>query len=173
MNQAENIQTIKIEMRKMGIILRKLRLHAVLLLIILALEGCSGSDDCSDYACFTPPASFVFDLVDKESGKNIFSTEDYGPEQVEVWNMTEDKKEAFGFIKEDGLNWISIQTIGWKTEKVEYEIRLDGELIVELYVDVERLSANCCTFSKYNEVRIDTAEYEYDEDSDIFTIYLN
>ena len=153
--------------------MKRIATYAVFYMFFLIVNGCSGSDDCGDLACFTPPANFVFDLVDKETGINIFLSESYSPEQVTVWNKTEDRKEAFGFIIEDQLYWISIQGIGWKTEKVEYEIRLDQEVIAELYVDVERVTANCCTFSNYNEIRLDTEEYKYLEGTDVFRIFLN
>ena len=151
--------------------LRMFRSVLIILLSVISLGGCSSSDDCG--ACFTPPASFVFDLIDKESGQNIFRSESYTPEQVTVWNLTEDKKEPFWFIVEDQLYWISIQTIGWETEKVDYEIRLDGEVIADLYVDAERKTVDCCTFTKYNEVRLENAEYEYDDSLGIYKIFLD
>ena len=151
--------------------LRMFRSVLIILLSVISLGGCSSSDECG--VCFTPPNSFVFDLIDKESGQNIFRSESYTPEQVTVWNLTEDKKEPFGFIVEDQLYWISIQTIGWETEKVDYEIRLDGEVIADLYVDAERKTVDCCTFTNYNEVRLENAEYEYDDSLGIYKIFLD
>jgi hypothetical protein len=153
--------------------MKKRIFYTLFYLSFLFVAGCADNDNCTDFDCFTPPASFVFDLIDKESGENIFRSGSYTPEQVEVWNRTDDEQVAFGYVIEDQLYWISIQSIGWKTEKVEYEILLDGEVILGLYVDVERVTENCCNFTKYNEIRVDTEEYEFDETIGIYKIYLD
>ena len=141
------------------------------LLLFIFLQGCD-NNDCEDLLCFTPPTSFVFEIVDKESGENLFTNGTYTPEQIEVLNTDDNSKRTFGFLSEDDINLIVIGSIGWETEVAKVVVKTAGEDILNLYVDTERASENCCSFSKYNEKRIDNAEYTLDKQSDIYTIYI-
>ena len=131
------------------------------LLPVLFFMGCD-NNDCEDVACFTPPTSFVFELVDKDSGENLFTNGTYTPAQIEVLNTEDNSNRTFGFLSEDDINLVVIASIGWETEVAKVVLKIDGEDILDLYVDAERTSENCCSFSKYNEIRIDNAEYTLD-----------
>ena len=146
-------------------------LKYLLLFLFIFLHGCD-NNDCEDLLCFTPPTSFVFEIVDKESGENLFTNGTYMPEQIEVLNTDDNSKRTFGFLSEDDINLIVIASIGWETEVAKVVLKIAGEDILNLYVDAERASENCCSFSKYNETRIDNAEYTLDKQSDIYTIYI-
>lgn len=142
------------------------------LFTLLFILSC-GNDDCEDYLCFTPPRGFVFEIVDKESGENLFTNGTYSPDQIQLLNTDDTSKKQFTFLDENEINLISIGSIGWESEIEEVELIIAGESILILYVDSERVSENCCSFSRYNEIRIDNADYEQDTQSDIYTVYID
>lgn len=150
----------------------KLLLKYIALFALLFSLSCS-IDDCKDIACFTPPRGFVFEIVDKESGENLFTNGTYAPEQIQVLNTSDNSKKQFTFLDENEINLIRIGSIGWESEIEEVELIIAGERILILYVDSERVSENCCSFSRYNEIRIDNADYEQEAQSEIYTVFIN
>ena len=143
----------------------------VALIALLFTQACD-NNDCEGQLCFTPPIGFYFELVDKESGENLFTNGTYNPDDIEVLNVLDNSKKEFSFISEDDINIIQIGSIGWDSEIEEVILKVGDEIILNLYVDSERVSENCCSFSRYNEIRIDNAEYELDQQSGIYTIFL-
>ena len=77
------------------------KIYLVLILFASLLQSCN-SDDCGE--CFTPPQSFVFELVDAEIGGNLFTTDMYNPEDISVINTIDNTERAFQFISENQLN---------------------------------------------------------------------
>jgi len=149
---------------------KKLILTAVL--ILLGMQACVDKD-CEDLLCFTPPMPFAFELVDKESGENLFTNGSYDSDDIEVLNVNDNSRREFKFISENEFNIIQIGSIGWENEIAEVVLKVGDVTILNLYVDSERVSENCCNFTKYNEIRIDNAEYELDQQSGIYTILID
>ena len=149
----------------------KKTLKLVALIALLFIQACD-NNDCEDLLCFTPPIGFAFELVDKDSGENLFTNGTYNPDNIEVLNVLDNSKREFSFISENEVNIIRIGSIGWETEIAGVVLKVGDASILNLYVDSERVSENCCNFSKYNEIRIDNAEYELDQQSGIYTIFI-
>ena len=149
----------------------KKTLKLVALIALLFIQACD-NNDCEDLLCFTPPVLFAFELVDKDSGENLFTNGTYNPDNIEVLNVLDNSKREFSFISENEVNIIRIGSIGWETEIADVVLKVGDASILNLYVDSERVSENCCNFSKYNEIRIDNAEYELDQQSGIYTIFI-
>ena len=149
----------------------KKTLKLVALIALLFIQACD-NNDCEDLLCFTPPVLFAFELVDKDSGENLFTNGTYNPDNIEVLNVLDNSKREFRFISENDINIIRIGSIGWDSEIADVVLKVGDAIILNLYVDSERVSENCCNFSKYNEIRIDNAEYELDQQSGIYTIFI-
>ncbi len=149
----------------------KKTLKLVALVVLLFTQACD-NNDCEGLLCFTPPIGFAFELVDKESGENLFTNGSYDSDDIEVLNTVDNSKREFSFISENDINIIRIGSIGWDSEIADVVLKVGDAIILNLYVDSERVSENCCNFSKYNEIRIDNAEYELDQQSGIYTIFL-
>lgn len=145
-------------------------LKPLALLILLVVQSCNDKD-CEDISCFTPPFIFTFDILDKETGENLFDNGTYTEEQIEVVNKSDGSERAYEFIGGE-INFLRIPSIGWETEIAEVLVKLDGEEAFTLFVDVERRTENCCSFSEYNETRIDNADYEYDQQREFYRVYL-
>lgn len=141
------------------------------LLLLLVVQAC-GKDDCEDYACTTPPAPFVFEIVDKVSGENLFSNGTYKPEQVEVVNTADGSELEFTFVEENELNLLRINSVGWQTETILSSIQLAGEEIFTLYVDAENVTEDCCNFTRYHEIKIEGTAYELNEEEGVYTIFV-
>lgn len=146
----------------------KLIIKSLFLFAILFLQGCN--TECGE--CFTPPQSFAFDLVDKVGGDNLFANELFNSNDIEIINLAENTEVEFRFIAENGYNIIEINTIGWKTEKVNYSFNIADKHIFNLYVDAERLNDNCCSYTVYNEIEIADAEYAWESSRGIYQILV-
>ena len=144
----------------------------IAVMILLSAQACADKD-CEDVLCFTPPMPFAFELVDKDSGENLFTNGSYDSDDIEVLNVSDNSRREFVFISENELNIIQIGSIGWENEIAEVVLTVGDETILNLYVESERVSEDCCNFTKYNEIRIDNADYELDPQSGIYTIRID
>ena len=145
------------------------KINLIIILFTIILQGCI-TDDCGD--CFTPPQSFMFEIVDKTSGENLFTNETYTPEQIRITNTLNNSKGAFTFISENDINLIQINTIGWKTEIVNLKVDILDYHIFDFYVDAERKSGDCCSYTEYNEITVGASEFELDTQTGIYRILV-
>lgn len=122
--------------------------------------------------CFTPPASFAFELVDKESGENVFANGTYISADLEIINLADSSAVEYSFIAENNFNIIVINSIGWKTEIVNCSFNLSAKHICNFHVDAERLNDDCCSYTVYNEMEIADAEYAWDNSRGIYQILV-
>ncbi len=143
----------------------------VLFMNALLLQSCGKGDDCGE--CFSPPSPFVFEIVNKETGENLFSDETFDPGDIEVVNTQGTKSYSFNFIDEDDKNLISIGSLGWVTENVSVLIKIGETEILTLTVDAERLTENCCSFTRYNAISIENAETDLDDLTGVCTVYVS
>lgn len=141
-----------------------------LVFTFLLLTACSEEEECG--LCMTPPNYFVFDLVDNSTGENLFRNGTFNSDDIEVLDALDHPIE-FTFIEENDINLIEIYTIGWQTEIVNYRINIASENIFDLYVDAERLSENCCSFTRYNEIEISNADFSLSVETGIYTILVD
>ncbi|WP_405411784.1 hypothetical protein [Maribacter sp. Asnod1-A12] len=146
--------------------------NSVLIALVTFLMILTSCDDCEDKACFTPPNGFTFELVDKTTKENLFTNEIFNSNEISVTNLADNSNLEFDFIDEDDVNLIQLNSIGWETETIEVLITVSGIDILNLIVDAERTSEDCCEFTKYNEIRIENAEFELNEENGIYTILI-
>lgn len=147
------------------------RLPKLLFVISLVIGILPACDDEKCGECFTPPNIFIFDLVDQTTNENVFTSGRFTFGDIEILDAS-DKQVEFSFIEENDVNLIQIHTIGWKTEIVNYRINIGTKNVFDLYVDAERLSEDCCSFTKYKEIEISNTDYTLDTKSDIYTIVV-
>tara|TARA_B110000091_G_scaffold190298_1_gene213338 strand:- start:46 stop:411 length:366 start_codon:yes stop_codon:yes gene_type:complete len=65
---------------------------------------------------------------------------------------------------------VQIGSIGWETEIVILKIDISDNNIFNFYVDAERKTMDCCTYSQYNEITIRNTEFELDNQTEIYKI---
>ena len=143
---------------------------SVLLVLISIFQSCN-DDSCNDQLCFTPPESFVFEIVDKTSGENVFTNGTYDPGDISITNIMNDNDPVeFTFISENNFNLIQIGSIGWETEIVNLKIDIADDHIFNLYVDAERKMEACCAYTEYHEITVGGSEFKIDSQTGIYTI---
>lgn len=143
----------------------------VLLIGLAAINfGCDKRSDCG--VCFTPPSPFLFEIVDKATDENLFTNGTYESKQIEIINADDNKNVNYKFIGENDFNVIQINSIGWKTEKINIMVKISNINIFNFHVDAERLTQDCCSFTKYNEIRIDNSEFELDTEYGVYKIVV-
>lgn len=145
----------------------------IILAIILLIfnQSCNKENETETIDCFTPPQGFQFELVDKSTGENLFTNGTFNSIDIKVINLFDQKNVEFNFIDENDYNIISIGSIGWKTEIVYYSIKISSKNIFNLYVNAETVNDKCI-ISKYNEIRIENSEFELNQESDIYKIFV-
>ncbi|MGK7389181.1 MAG: hypothetical protein ACNS60_02480 [Candidatus Cyclobacteriaceae bacterium M2_1C_046] len=130
----------------------------LILPFILLAQGCK--HDCEDVACFSSPDPIYFELIDKGTRENLFTNGTYKPEDINIIDVATEQPVISNFITENGVNLIQLNSIGWQTETVIYSINHLDTRLFELYIEAERLTENCCSFTEYNSIRIQYAEVE-------------
>lgn len=146
----------------------KATIKILFLLFISLTQSCT---KCGK--CFTPPAPFVFNVVNKTTGENLFKNGTYNPKNIEVVNLADSSRIEFAFISEDERDWIQITTIGWKTETVHYVINVSNRNLFDLYVEAERLNDHCCSYTKYDKILIENAKYTSDTSTGVYNILID
>lgn len=148
---------------------RLIQLSFVLLLI--TAFGCSSDSNIID--CTSPPVSFAFEFIDKDSGENLYTNGTFDAKQaITVTDMDTKKIVQYAYIKSDNLNRLSIDAIGFQSGTFNYEIKIENKSIFELHVSAERLSKNGCSFSKVNSFEIKNAESKLDKTNGVYKIRI-
>jgi hypothetical protein len=145
----------------------------LLLTLVFINQGCDieqGKENDCGGAADSFPTPFFFEIIDKVTGENLFTNGTYEPDQIEIKNIVNNRDIEFTFIDEDDFNLIMIHSIGLKTETVNAEVIIGNDTIFSLYVDAERVYEACFSYTKYNEIRIDNAEFELDGEAGLYTI---
>ncbi|MCX2742312.1 hypothetical protein OO013_00470 [Mangrovivirga sp. M17] len=150
--------------------MRFLLLPGFIFLFLTGLSSCSLENDCP--TCFTPPEPFNFELVDKETGENLFSNGTYELDQIQIINIVDESTIEYDFISENNINIIQLKSIGWETEIVNYRFDHSGNELFKLKVDAVRKNDDCCSYTEYNEVVISNVEYEFVEETGVFKIKI-
>ena len=143
-------------------------IRLLFLTILFINSGCNTEKECGE--CFTPPTPFLFEIIDKETRENLFTNGTYESSQIEIKNIVDNSNFEYTFLSENNYNLIQINSIGWYTETVNISVKIGTNDIFNFYVDAERLSEDCCSFTKYHEIRIDNSEFELDSTTGIYRI---
>lgn len=147
-------------------------INFLLFVIIILNLGCKKDNNCEGYACFTPPSPFLFELVDKSTNENLFTIGTYQSNQIEVFNTMNNSNVEFTFVDDNSLNLIQVNSIGWQTEAVNIIVKIADETLFNFYVEAERLNENRCSFTRYNEIRVENVDFELNADTGIHKIFI-
>ncbi|MBS2211047.1 hypothetical protein KEM09_06525 [Carboxylicivirga mesophila] len=147
----------------------KAKLFGCFLLILFAC-ACDMVKDCP--ACMTPPKAFVFNMVDNGSGENLFTNGTFSIDDIQIKDVITQKSIEFDFIDENNLGYINLYSVGWQTEVVNCYVYHDDDVLFTFYVDAVRKSEDCCSFTDYNAIELEGAEFELDGSSGVYDILL-
>ena len=126
-------------------------LKSIYFLFVLSfLMACDG-DDCKDIDCFTPPNYFNFEIKNKTTGEAPLD---------------------YQFITENNLNIIVLNSVGWQTEKTTVTFELKEGVSFNFYVDAERKYEDCCSFTVFNETKVENAPHEFEASKNLYSIFF-
>lgn len=142
----------------------------VYILLMLVMAGCSLSNKCEDYICSTPPPSYNFEIVDAETGENLFTNETLFREDIQLKD-DENRNIDWQFISENNRNIINLH-IGWEEGLNSYTLILAPELEIEINIQSQKKTENCCTFYEISEFSISPFEWEQSPTTGIYRIKI-
>jgi hypothetical protein len=146
------------------------KVNLILILFTIVFQSCK-DDECNQL-CFTPPQGFQFEIVDKESGENLFTNGTFDSNDIVITDILNNNNSVeFSFISENSVNLIAISSIGWETEIVNLKIDIADNHIFNFYVDAERIN-DCCSHTAYNEITITDAAFELDNQTGTYKIFV-
>ncbi len=131
----------------------------------------SSCDKCKNVECATPPPVFEFEILDKQSNENLFTSEVFNQHQIRIENQ-EGKEVLFNFISEGDRNTIKLLGIGAKTEKIYYTINIADEVIFDLKIDAERKKGACCDYTEVHSIAIENIEYSINKSTEVISIFV-
>ncbi len=140
----------------------------LLLLIIPIIQSCNEDEDGMN--CFTPPADFTINIVDSASDKNIFLDGMFEANDLRITDDLNNNRPMEYTFRSD--NKIHISSIGWSTEIVDLKFEVEDTYLFNLYVDAERVSDEDCTYTTYNEIDFRNTTFEFDGQTDVYTIFV-
>ncbi|MGV8945813.1 MAG: hypothetical protein ACOH1N_05245 [Lutibacter sp.] len=124
--------------------------------IAVTFSSCDLNNDCGD--CFTPPRSFGFDFIDKDTSENLFTNHTFNDNNLSV--IDEKGKEInFKLIYINDRHILSLNEIGWELAPKIYTIKLSDEVSVIVSLDMDKMEGDCCTYFEVKEFGIQDFEY--------------
>ena len=134
---------------------------------LFILSSCK--EECDP--CMTPPSPFYFEIRDAETDVNIFTSGLANPDDLRLINASTNEDIEFDFLDENDYNVIMIGSIGWQTEIIAAKLFLADEEVFTLNVDASRKSGDCCSWTEYNDIEIEGADFTQDNISNSYVVY--
>jgi len=123
--------------------------------VLVITQSCD-TNECEDILCNSGPAGFQLELVDKDSGENLFSNGTFNKEDLELINISESEAE-YRSIDENDYNIIRISTF----KSVDHSMKISNTEIFSISIDAEGVTEDCCFFTRVNEFEIEGADLEF------------
>ena len=147
-------------------------MRIISILFVLSLFIACDGDDCKNIDCFTPPNYFNFEIKDKTTGENLYTIGSLQADQLKVFNAVTKVSMDYEFITENNLNIIVLNSVGWKTEKTTVTFELKEGMSFNFYVDAERKNENCCSFTVFNETKVENAPHEFESSKNLYSVFF-
>jgi hypothetical protein len=138
------------------------------LVALLAIHSCN--EDCNE--CFTPPQPLLFEVVSEDSRDNLISNGTYTSKDIEIVNQSNDQLVEFSISQNGDSDILNINTIGWQTETINYLITANDESLFTLQLNAQRISEDCCSYTKYSDIEISGSDYEINPETGIYSILV-
>jgi hypothetical protein len=98
------------------------RIGILIPMALFIIQSYNDDKECPRYCSPADPLNSA--LVNTLNGENIFTNGIYTPTDIILIEKSDGRNDEFDFINENDLNIIRINTIGWKTETVNYSINI-------------------------------------------------
>lgn len=137
-------------------------------LIITGISSCDPFNNCGE--CFTPPGGLPLRILSKVDSSDMLYSGAYHPDSVRIFYMLDDYPVDFQlYIQLDATNQsgaLYCDEISWKSldgYKNSY-LYLNVSDTDTIYLDVVRVTENCCTYHVFNELKINGMDVHQEED---------
>lgn len=138
-----------------------------LLFLLLFISACSTKDE--GILCETGPVGFSFEIVDAATGKNLFTSGSYTPDQLQIENQ-KGETVTYRFLKERDV--IDV-LLGWESKSDVYTVTLNEDITFDLVFSLRTSSSGGCTSTSLAELEIEGVSYEINDTNGLATIYVN
>ncbi|MBK6263592.1 hypothetical protein JKA74_00990 [Marivirga sp. S37H4] len=133
--------------------------YLLALIMVVCLQSCNiFGDNCEDYACFTPPQSFHFELINSQE-ENALSDPAFDTNKLKVIRLEDEQSLNFDIETINEIEIIQVQQIGWEEGLKNYQFLYEDNALFVIRVDAESVSEDCCSFTQYNEKSLLNAEH--------------
>ncbi|WP_298526691.1 hypothetical protein [uncultured Christiangramia sp.] len=138
-----------------------------LLFSLAFLQSCGTDDDedCSATICDAGYADLNFQIIDSNTGENIFDNI-ASSEGITVVETSNDLEADFQVIENNEQKTLVIYTFN----DAEFSVMYADEEIFTVSVEGEAITEGCCPTIAITDLSIEGAEYMYDEMNDIHVI---
>jgi len=138
-----------------------------LLFSLAFLQSCGTDDDedCSATICDAGSADLNFQIIDSNTGENIFDNI-ASSEGITVVETSNDLEADFQVIENNEQKTLVIYTFN----DAEFSVMYADEEIFTVSVEGEAITEGCCPTIAITDLSIEGAEYMYDEMNDIHVI---
>lgn len=139
------------------------------LVFIFLCIGCNSEADVTDD--LTAPGTFAFQILNKDTGENIFSNKTYNPEKIIVKNLDSQNVVQHHFISDNDLDIIVLENLGRESEDVNYSINVGDKSMFELHVDAILVKKD--EDFEYKNIAITNTEFKQDKTSGVYNIFAS
>ena len=144
--------------------------HLLIFIAILALMSCD-TRDCDDMTCFTPPPVFLFKIVDKASGENLYTNGTLNSDDIKVTDEN-GKQLQYTFITENNVNLLQANEFGWDSNISTYHIYPDNDIKIDIALQSKMKNENCCSFYEISEFSVVNYNYSIENSTGIITVEI-
>jgi len=140
----------------------RLKLIGIMTLNLLIFVGAGllpSCNSCENYACFTPPESFYFQ-IENNTGKTLLDEENFDLSAIDIVNTTAEKALQPKIFMLDSVSFVSADLIGWEEGENTYVFTYQDKPLFKVLINAREISEDCCTFTRYDEVLISDANAE-------------
>ncbi len=134
--------------------------------VILIFSSCE--KDCP--IAETGPVGFSFEVLDKETGENLFLNGTYDKNQISIHDLAGGSVD-FSVTEADTLYWINVM-LGWETKTDVYTVQIGSEVEFDIAFSLVKIDGECNDPTKLEELKIEGIESEVDEETHVTKILV-
>lgn len=145
--------------------MKKVKALTLALIIFISCK-----EKCNE--CFTPPQPILFEFVNQTEDSNLISNGTYTSKDIKVIDKQNNQSKEFSIISDGDNDLVSINTIGWSTETIHYDITAKDKPIFTLKLNAERITEDCCSHTVYSNIQIENSAFEIDPNTGVYQIFV-
>lgn len=136
-----------------------------LTVLLLFFSGCSLEDE--GMLCATGPVGLTFEVVDKETGVNLFASGVYESHHIDIENKDGESVE-FDLNSRNLLDVL----LGWETKSDIYTVYIGDSIEFDIVFSLERTEGEYCTTTKLTDLKIERIPHEINGTTGVIQIQV-